>query len=487
MSELKSKTLHALSWTFLESLGQRGIQFVVSIVMARLLLPEQFGIIGMLTVFMAVAQSLLDSGFGSALIQKKEMTTADICSIFYFNIVVGAMVALILCLSAPLVAGFYKQPSLTPLLRALSAVVVIDSFGLIQNTLLRKVIDFKTQAKINIFAVALSGSIGIVLAIKGYGVWSLAVQQVSNSFFRNIFLWVFNSWRPSLIFSLHSLKSMFTFGSRILGSGLLNTVFDNVYLVVIGKLFSASQLGFYSRANNLQQLPTMTLATIVGRVTFPVFSTIQDDTLRLKRGVQKALRYLLMINFPMMIGLAAVARPLVITLLTNKWAPCIPYLRLLCFVGLLYPLHLINLNVLMAMGRSDLVFRLEIIKKVLIVLNIVIMWRWGIKALIYGQIVLNVLSYYLNSYYNGILLKYPLWEQVQDLFPYLGISALMGIAMFFIGKLSFPNILVLLLAQVFSGAAFYTGLCLVLRLSAFVELSVICLNKMTALRIKKKL
>jgi teichuronic acid exporter len=468
--DLKQKTIKALVWSFAEGVWFQGVRFIIGIVLARLLFPEQFGLIGMLMVFMAVAQTFLDSGFGAALIQKRDPTQTDMCSIFYFNIMVGLAAASLLCLAAPWIAAFYNQPILTPLTRVLSLTIVINSFNLIQTTILTKQIDFKTQTKVSAISSILSGGIGIGLAAKGFGVWSLAVQQISSALFRTISLWILNSWRPALVFGLKSLKGMFGFGSRLLISALLNQIFDNIYLLVIGKLFSATDLGFFTRAKSFEELPSRTLSSMVGRVTFPVFSTIQDDSIRLKRGLKKALTTLALVNFPMMIGLTVIARPLVLVLLTEKWAASIPYLQLLCIVGLLYPLHLMNLNVLQALGRSDLFLRLEIIKKLLIIINIAITWRWGISAMISGMIVTSTISYYLNSYYNGVLIDYPIQEQLLDLLPYFIISVLMGVAVFATGLLPFPNHWSMLFVQPTVGIVTYGSLCRLFRLTALIEL-----------------
>jgi teichuronic acid exporter len=470
VDNLKHKTVHALSWSFLETIAQRGVRFVVGIVLARLLFPEEFGLIGMLMIFMEVIRILLDSGFGAALIQKREATQIDISSIFYFNIVIGLIAAGLLCLAAPWIATFYNQPILTQLTRALSLTIVINSFGMIQKTILTKQINFKTQTKVSFIAGLLSGITGICMAVLGFGVWSLVVQQISASFFSTLSLWFLSSWRPSLVFSFNSLREMFGFGSKILFSGVLNQIFDNIYLVVIGRLFSAADLGFFTRAKTLNDLPSQTLSQMVGRVTFPVFSKIQDNPERLKRGLKKALTTLVLVNFPMMIGLAIVARPLVITLLTEKWSPSIPYLQLLCMVGLLFPLHLINLNMLQALGRSDLFLRLEIIKKIMIVINIVITWRWGIAAIICGMIVISFISYYLNSYYNGVLIGYSIKEQIFDLFPYFVIAGLMGGVVYATGFAHFPNHFSMLLVQVVTGCALYIVLCRAFRLKAFMEI-----------------
>lgn len=481
-SSLKQKTIHALFWSFFESAGLQSVRFVVGIVLARLLFPAQFGLIGMLMIFMAVAQSFLDSGFGAALIQKREATLTDTCSIFYFNIGVGLAAAGLLCMVAPWIAVFYNQPILTPLTRALSLTIVINSFGLIQNTILTKQVDFKTQAKVSLIASALSGIIGVSMAATGFGVWSLAVQQISSTFFRTVFLWLLNGWRPAPIFSLKSLREMFGFGSRLLASGLLNQIFDNIYLLVIGKLFSATDLGFFTRAQTLREVPSKTLSEMVGRVTFPVFSTIQDDPARLKKGMKKALTTLVLVNFPMMIGLAVIARPLVLVLLTEKWTESIPYLQLLCLVGLLFPLHVINLNLLQALGRSELFLRLEIIKKILIVINIAVTVRWGISAMIYGMIGTSIISYYLNSYYTWILIGYSIREQLRDLSSYLIMAVLMGVAVYAAGLLPFRNLWSMLLVQITIGIVIYVGLCRLFRPSAFMEIWQMGWNKMQFLK-----
>lgn len=467
---LKSKTLHALSWSFVQGIGLRGVQFVVGIILARLLLPEQFGLIAMLIIFMDVSQSILDSGFGAALIQRQYVTEKDASSIFYFNLLVGFIAAVCLCGLAPWVADFYEQSVLTPLLRVMSIVLVINAFGLVQNVLLVKALDFRTQTKVVLIASLLSGVIGMGMAYRGFGVWSLAAQQLSSAVFRTALLWIFSHWRPAWLFSMQSLREMFGFGSKLLCSGLLNTIFDNIYIIVIGKLFSPANLGYFTRANNLQQLPSQTLSGMVARVTFPVFSTIQDDPERLKRGMKRALTTLVLVNFPLMIGLAAVARPLVLVLLTDKWAPCIPYLQLLCLVGLMFPLHLINLNVLQALGRSDLVLRLEIIKKALIVLNIVITWRWGIMAMITGQIITSLVSYYLNAYYNKALLQYSIWEQIRDLYPYLLNAMMMGAIVYAMIYLPIASHMILLVCQIAAGGVVYLLLCRIFRFSAYMEL-----------------
>lgn len=466
---LKSKTLHGLFWSFFERVGQQGIQFIISIILARLLLPAQFGLIAMLTIFMAIAQTFINSGFGQALIQKKDATHIDECSIFYFNILVSFLAAGLLCLAAPWISAFYDQPLLTPLTRVLSLNLIINSFGLVQTTLLTRHIDFKTQLKVSVIATVLSGTIGVTMAFKGFGVWSLVAQSLSSNLFRTVLLWFFNTWRPSLVLSPRALRDMFGFGSRLLASGLSDTIFQNIYLMVIGRLFSATDLGFYSRAKGLQQTPVMSITVSIGRVTFPVFSSIQDDKTRLKRGVRKSLTTMVMVNFPLMVGLAIVAKPLVHVLLTDKWLPCVPYLQLFCAVGILIPLQSVNLHLLKAQGRADLFFRIEILKKALFVIAIAVTYRWGIEAMIYGQIVASFLAYYLNSYYTGKLLDYPITEQLQDILPTLGLASVMGFGVYMLKYSALTNQTALLLVQIISGIVIYTLLCRVFRLSSFME------------------
>jgi O-antigen/teichoic acid export membrane protein len=479
---LKHKTLIAFFWSFFERIGQQGIQFIISIILARLLLPEDFGLIAMLMIFMAIAQSFIDSGFGHALIQKQNVTHIDECSIFYFNILIGFIAAGLLSLGSPWIANFYHQPLLIPLTCTLSLNMIINAFGLVQYTLLTKKIDFKTQLKVGTIATLSSGIIGITMAFNGFGVWSLVVQSLCNNFFRTVLLWFFNNWRPSLTFSLKSLHGMFTFGSKLLFAGLISTIFDHIYLMVIGKVFSAADLGFYSRSKKLQEIPVTNLSGAIGRVTFPVFSMVQYDKSRLKRGVRKALTTMAMVNFPMMVVLAIVARPLVQFLLTDKWLPCVPYLQLLCAVGMLYPLHAINLNVLRAQGRSDLNLKIAVLKNILKVVLLTITWRWGIEAILWGQIVVSLLCYFVNTYYTSILIKYSVWEQIYDFSPYLGMAGIMGVVVHALEYAITGNFVLLLPAQVAMGTTLFIALCCLFRLPAFKEVCQICKQNLHQMR-----
>lgn len=481
---LKSKAVAGLFWSFTERIGQNGIQFVLSIVLARLILPEEFGQIAMLMVFTSIAGTIVDSGFGAALIQRKSASYVDECSVFYFNIAISILLAGLLCLAAPFIAAFYETPILEPLTRVLSLLLVIGALGMVQMTMLTKKLDFKTQMKIGIVATVLSGVIGVYMAYRGFGVWSLAVQSISRGIFRSVLLWVFQSWRPGWVFSMDSLRSMFPYGSKLLCATLVASVFDNLYFIVIGKAFSLQDLGFYSRAKGLQQIPVASIAHSVGRVTFPVFSSVQDDKPRMKRGVRKSLMILAFINFPMMVGLAVVAEPLVIVLFTDKWLAAVPYLQLMCFVGALHPLHGVNVNVLKAQGRADLNLKINVLKNGLKLVFLLITLPWGIEAILWGQIVLSGLCYFVNTHYTSILIKYPIGEQVRDLIPAFIVSVVMGGGVYALQYLSIPNVYMMLATQVCVGFSIYVFGCYVFKLSSFVEGMNVLIAKYPKLRKK---
>lgn len=463
---IKRKVISATKWSAVDRLGSQGVQFLISVILARLLLPEQFGLIAMLTIFFSVAQTFLDSGFGAALIQKKDASHIDKCSIFYFNILVGVVAAVAVFFAAPAISVFYSQPILEPLTRFLSINLIINSLSIVQFSILSKELNFKGHAKVSLASTALSGILGVYLAVNGFGVWALAIQQVVYSSVRTVLLWIVSDWRPSMDFSIDSLRQLFGYGSRMLMAGLLDNLFKNIYLVVIGKLFPPALLGFYSRAHSLKDVVSLNLTQIVTKVSFPVFSSIQDDNENLRKVFKKSLVYSAFLIFPAMLGLMAVAEPLVATLLTEKWLPSVFYLQLLCVVGMLLPLQALNLSIIKSKGRSDLYLRLEIVKKTLVVINVLVTWRWGIEAMIIGQIVLSFCSYFLNSYFSKHMIGYSLLRQVRDVVPILVSSIIMSAGVFSLRWL-IPSVdyLSLLLTQLFAGVFLYLFLCKVFCLS----------------------
>ena len=455
---LKKATIKGLVWSLIETAGSQGMRFIIGIVLARLLVPEMFGLIAMLMIFITLGEIFVDSGFGTALIQKHTATELEICSVFYFNILVGFIAAALLFFTAPVIAAFYQQPLLTSLARALSLIFIINSFGMIQGNLLVKKVDFKSQAKLTTLANLVSGLIGIVLALMGLGVWSLVIQQIAASAIRNFLYWFYSDWRPRFLFSIYPLQRMLKFGLSILATGILNRTTDSVYYMVIGKLFSASDLGIFSRAQQLEGFPSSTLATLVGRVTFPVFSKLQHDPDTLKQGVKKTLTSIAFLICPVMIGIAVVAKPLVLVLLTEKWAATIPYLQLLCIVGMFFPMEWIRQQVIQAVGRPDLSLRVEIVKKLILFISIAIAWYWGIFGIIAGMILASVLSLWLNIKYTAILTQYSIREQLLDMQPYVIISIAMGGVVFSLGcLLQNYHPFFQLMVQILAGFIFYVG------------------------------
>lgn len=422
---LRSKTVKGVVWSSIERFSTQGVQFLIMIIMARLLTPKDYGLIGMLAIFLAVAQSLIDSGFSQALIRKQDRTDVDNSTVFYFNIVVSSALYLILFIAAPFVADFYNQPELTSVMRVVCLGVILNSLAVVQRALLTVRIDFKTQAKASLSAAVISGCIGIVLAYCGFGVWSLVVQQLLNLSVNTLLLWIFSKWRPIAVFSWKSFHELFAFGSKLLASGLLDTLYRNIYPIVIGKLFSASSLGHYTRAHQFSEFPSSNVTGIIQRVTYPILCGIQDETERLEAVYRKFLKLSAFIIFPLMIGLSAVARPFIDIALGAQWGFCGQLLKIICFAMMWYPIHAINLNLLQVKGRSDLFLRLEIIKKILGITVLCITAPFGLVVMCYGQIFNSIVALVINTYYTGKLINVGFIRQMKDLLPTILLSLTM--------------------------------------------------------------
>lgn len=427
---LKHKTLRGTVWSSIERFSVQGVAFIVMIIMARILTPDDYGLVAMLTIFIAISQSLVDSGFSNALIRKQDRDETDNSTVFYFNIGVGISLYLILFFCAPLIARFYDEPILTPITRVISLSVLINSFVVVQRALLTSVIDFKTQAKASMSAAIISGIVGISMAYIGFGVWSIVWYQLTNLSVNVILLWIFSKWRPRLLYSWQSFRELFGFGSKLAASGILDTLYNNIYLIVIGKVFSAADLGYYTRASQFAQFPSSNLSGIIQRVTYPVLCTIQDDTPRLKDVYRRFLRLSAFIVFPLMIGLAAVAKPLILILLKEQWSFSIILLQIICFSMMWYPIHAINLNLLQVKGRSDLFLRIEIIKKVMGVIILCITVPMGLIAMCVGGICSSLIALIINTHYTGKLIQVGFLTQMRDLLPTLVYSLTTGLLVY---------------------------------------------------------
>jgi O-antigen/teichoic acid export membrane protein len=456
---LKEKTVRALFWSFSDNFINLGGQFIVGIVLARILTAREFGLVGMLSIFIAISQTFIDSGFSNALIRKQNCTQRDYSTVFYFNFIVSLLCYLILFIFSESISSFFKEPQLKLLLRVLGLGLIFNSFGLIQKTIFTKNINFKTQAKASAVATLGSSIIAIVMALNGYGVWSLVSLTLSRYGLLSVVLWIWAKWKPALIFCKKSFHELFYFGSKLLISSLLETIYNNIYYLVIGKFFSAVDLGFYSRADQFQSFPSSNLQSVIGRVSFPVLAQLQYDKDNLKMTYQRIIKNTMFISFCLMLGLVAIARPLILTLLGEKWEPSIIYLQLLCFVGMFFPLHSINLNMLQVQGRSDLFLKIEIIKKILAVPIIILGIAFGIKAMIYGMILHSFISLFLNSYWSGRFIGYSFSNQIRDIFPSFVVAFLMGFIVYSENLLLSYSPLYLLIIQILSGTIFILILC----------------------------
>jgi len=467
---LKQKALHGVWWSAMERGGAQAVQFVIGVVLARLLLPEQFGLIGMLSIFIMLSQVLLDSGFGRAIVQRKQLTPVDTSSVFYLNIVAGLALAGVLMLVAPAIGLFFEQPELVPLTRFMAISVAIGGFSVVQAALLTRELRYKALTLISVTSILVSGTLGITLAYRDFGVWALAWQQVSMMSMRTALLWLMIGWRPHWSFSLTSLREMFSYGSKLMASGLMYSGFQHVYRVVIGKVYAPAELGFYTRATSLQQTATLSINSIISRVAFPVFASIQDDYVRLKRGMRRMLRSLALVNTPVMLGLLVVAKPLVIVLLTEKWLPSVPLFQVLCLAGVLYPLHLVNVQFLTATGRSGLNLKITTAKNAIKLVALAGTCPFGILAIVWGQFGCSVISYFINSYYTARLLGYSFRDQLLDVAPSFFAGGFMAVCTFPLAYIPGLQPWMLLLLQAATGAIVFFGMCRLMRLEAFEEL-----------------
>lgn len=485
MASLKQKTISGLLWSFVDQFANLGITFIVGIILARILSPREFGLVGMIVIFIEVSNTFINSGFGNALIRKKNCTQTDYSTVFFFNLASGAVFFIALFFSAPAIGNFFIEPQLIPILRVMGVGLIITSLTLIQRTILTKRIDFKLQARISVIASVGSGIISVTIAYLGFGVWSLVGQRLSRDMLNSIFLWIWNRWKPMLVFSKQSFNELFGFGSKLLVGGLIDTIYNNVYYLIIGKYFSAQDLGYYTRADQFQKLPSQTLNGIIARVSYPVLSNMQHDIPRLKTNYQLLIRSTMFITFVLMLGMAAVAEPMIISLIGEKWRESIIYLQMLSFVGMIYPMHALNLNILMVNGRSDLTLKLEIIKKVLAAPIIIIGIFWGIKIMIAWMMVNTLIAYYLNSYWSGKMIDYSFKHQIKDIMPAFCIALCMAIIVYGLGLAIPLDPLPLLIIQITSGAAFVLIVSEISRFKDYLFLKSLIFEKISTISIQK--
>ena len=453
-------------WNAINRFSTQGIQFVFNILIARILLPEDYGAIALLGIFMAVSQAFIDSGFANALIRKTDRTDIDYNTVFYFNIVIASFFCAILWFTAPAIARFYDTPILTKAMRIICFNLVINAFGAIQHTRLTIDINFKSIAIISIITISVVGAVGLWMAVHGYGIWTLVFQSLVSSSLNTLLAWTFVKWRPRLVFSWNSLKEMFPFGSKLLVSSLIDTIWGNMYNIVIGKVMNPAALGVYNRAESFATFPSSNIYGLVQGVSYPVLCSIQDDRQRLRETFRKFVRLFAYIVFPMMIGLAVVADPFIRLVLTDTWQESIPYLQILCFALMWYPLDAINITFPNVLGHSEYYLRGVVANKVISLLTLLITIPFGLKALCIGQVVTYIVFLFVNSFYTGRLIRYNVFHQLKDISPILILSIFMGLVVFFVTRLVSPTWLKLLLG-ILSGVIVYWCASVVLKLEEY--------------------
>lgn len=473
---LKDKTVKGTIWSSIDSIARYGITFIVGIILARLLSPDEYGLIGIITIFISFFTILIDGGFATAIIRKQDATDIDYSTMFFVNMGVSLFLALVFFACAKPIASFFEREELVSLIHVMAWIVVINALSAVQQARLTKRIDFKSQTKISIISSTSSGVIGIIMAMKGYGVWSLVGQHMSRSFFNSVLLFLFNRWKPSLRFSKESFKEMWSFGWKLMASGLLGSLSTEAYAVAISKFFSPATLGQYSRANQFGSIFSSNITTIVSRVSFPVLSTIQYDVSQMKNAYRRIIKTTIFPTFVLTIGIAACAPTMILCLIGEKWLPSAGYLRIICLYAMMHPLHALNLNAIQVMGRSDLTFRLKIIKTFLVIIPLTLGYFFGIYAMLLGSLGESYFSFYLNTLYSKSLLNYGIWEQIKDILPPLGIALIIAVPVFFMNYLPFsPYILFPL--QIIVGGLLMLTICEIVKPDAYMELKSIILRK----------
>lgn len=453
---LKTKTVKGVGWSAIDNVAQYGVSFLVGIVLARLLSPDDYGLLGIIAIFTAICTALIDGGFTTALIRKKDATEDDYNTVFIVNLGLSILLYLLIFFCAPLIADFFMREELVALTRVSSLGIIMAALALVQRTRLTKRIDFKTQTKITLIASVTSGVVGIAMALLGCGVWSLVAQTLVKEGLRMVFLWIYNHWIPMLKFSKDSFKELFGFGWKMMVSELINSVWNEFTQVIVARFYSPASLGQYTRAGQFSSLFSKNFTSVVQRVTFPTLSNIQDDKVMLIKAYRRMIKTTMFITTICMFFMAAVSEPLIYCLIGPKWNEAAIYLTLICIPGSLYPLHAINLNMLSVQGRSDVFLGLEIIKKIIGLGPLFVGAFVGIMPMLYTYILTGFINYLLNSYYSGKLLGYSSWKQLKDVAPSYGLASLIALSVWFLKYLPLSYWIILPLQIVVGVTVFFT-------------------------------
>lgn len=464
-----NRTLVNFIWRFAERCGAQLVTFIVSIVLARILTPSDYGTIALVTVFTTILQVFIDSGLSTALIQKKDADDLDFSSVFYFNFVICIILYLIMFVSAPFIADFYKDSSLVSIVRVISLTLIISGVKGVQQSYVSRHMLFKRFFFSTLGGTIFSAVLGIIMAYAGFGVWAIVFQQLSNNAIDTLILWITVKWRPIKKFSWSRLKNLLSFGWKMLASSLLDTVYNNLRNMIIGKLYTSADLAFYNQGDRFPKLIVTNINTSIDSVLLPTMSNEQDNHVRVKDMTRRAIKISTYIMAPLMIGLAFCAKPIVQIVLTDKWLPCIPYLQIFCISYLFWPIHTANLNAIKAMGRSDLFLKLEVIKKFIGMILLLITMNISVMAMAYSLLISGLISQVINSWPNRYLLKYSYIDQIKDILPNIVMALIMGGFVYFISYLNLP-ILVSLVVQILSGGIIYLILSILTKNDSFIYL-----------------
>lgn len=471
-----NRTLVNFIWRFAERCGAQLVTFIVSIVLARILSPSDYGTIALVTVFTTILQVFIDSGLSTALIQKKDADDLDFSSVFYFNFIVCLILYIIMFVSAPCIADFYKDSNLITIVRVISLTLVISGVKGVQQSYVSRNMLFKRFFFSTLGGTIFSAVLGIIMAYAGFGVWAIVFQQLSNNAIDTLILWITVKWRPIKKFSWIRLKHLLSFGWKMLASSLLDTVYNNLRNMIIGKLYTSADLAFYNQGDKFPKLIVTNINTSIDSVLLPTMSNEQDNHVRVKDMTRRAIKISTYIMAPLMIGLAFCARPIVQLVLTDKWLPCVPYLQIFCVSYLFWPIHTANLNAIKAMGRSDLFLKIEIIKKFIGMILLIITMNISVMAMAYSLLISGLISQIINSWPNRYLLKYSYIDQIKDILPNIVMALIMGVFVYFINYLNL-SVLVSLMVQIILGGIIYLVLSIFTKNDSFIYLINILKNR----------
>lgn len=473
---LKTKTVHGVAWSFVERFSVQGVTFLLELIIARIIGPESYGLIAMLGIFMAVSQVFIDGGFSSALIQRKERDEADFSTVFYINLGISIVVYCVLFLIAPLISRFFDEPLLTAITRIYSLNLILNSLVAVNKTKLTIAVDFKTQSKISFLSAVLSGVVGLSLALMGCGVWSLVWQALASAAFNVMFSFYYVRWCPTTGFSADSFKRLFSFGSKLLLATLISSLYSRIYDVVIGKKFSSTHLGLYSRADKFNQFAATNISGILSRVSFPVLSEIQNDDARLLSVYKQYIKMSALVLFPLILGMAGVASPMIKALLGDEWMGCVPMLQVLCLAYVWDCVIMVNLNLIYVKGHSDYVLRLEVVKKLIAFGILLVSMNFGLLAICWGRVIYSLIAFYLNTYYTRRLLNYGFQTQMREIAPMLILSVIVAVEAMAVSSL-IVNPWVAMGAGVVVSAVTYVALCHFLKIETFNQLVALIKNR----------